>query len=181
MPARLDLIGQKFDRLIVIRTFGHRKKKVIWLCKCQCGRYSHAQTSDLTSGKHRSCGCLHIDTITKHGATSYKERVKLLEYHSWQTMKDRCLNPNSTGFNRYGGRGIKICTRWIDSFTNFLEDLGLRPTPKHTLDRKDNNGNYSPDNCRWITRKEQAQNRAITELVKTSHLKRQRNSNGQFC
>jgi hypothetical protein len=87
------------------------------------------------------------------------KRTASPEYRSWQMMKNRCLNTNARDYAHYGGRGIKVCQRWL-SFENFLADMGRRPTPKHTLDRKNSNGNYNPSNCRWATRLEQTRNRA---------------------
>jgi len=87
------------------------------------------------------------------------KRVATPEYRSWQMMKNRCLNPNARDYAYYGGRGIKVCRRWQESFAAFLEDMGRRPTPAHTLDRKHTDKNYTPSNCRWATRKEQSRNR----------------------
>lgn len=158
------MIGQQFSRLTVIGPAEKKGKKSRWLCLCSCGETSIAMTYDLLRGKHRSCGCLRREKITKHGAISNNE-VKNMAYRSWLTMRQRCLNHNAPHYERYGGRGIMICDRWLESFNNFLEDMGPRPSMRHTLDRIDNNGNYEPGNCRWATRKEQSYNRSTNRLL----------------
>jgi hypothetical protein len=163
-----NIRGQRFGRLTAIEPTSERKSgAVIWLVKCDCGRYSYVQSNVLVNGHTKSCGCLRIDEATKtaikvamenikhgHGKRGYKTR----EYVTWQSMKLRCQNPNYTGYEYYGARGITVCDRWKDNFENFLADMGPRPRGM-TLDRKDNDGNYEPGNCHWATHKEQMNNR----------------------
>ncbi len=158
MPRAIDLTGMRFERLAVTGLAPKRGKKRIWECVCDCGATSYAQTSDLTAGKHRSCGCLQIERVVKHGFTRGPAHTSPT-YRSWQSMKERCLNPKTVGYHHYGGRGISVCGRWASSFEAFLADVGERPSLEYSLDRIDNSGNYEPGNCRWATRKEQSANK----------------------
>jgi len=153
--ARRELSGQRFGRLVVLAYAGDRQ----WHCQCDCGRPSTAKAHHLVSGDTQSCGCRRASLLLKHGLS------RTPEYKIWQGAIRRCNNPAMPHYHRYGGRGIAVCDRWRESFENFLADMGPRPTPLHTLDRVDGDGPYAPENCRWATRKEQAQNTSRSRFV----------------
>ncbi len=160
MPAFKDITGQRFGRFITVKSVGSNKnKQILWEFRCDCGNIVVTPAGDKVNGRSKSCGCLKNESakkrFTKHGD------VGSTEWRTWRHIKDRCLNPNDKGFNNYGGRGIKICTAWIDSFETFLKDMGRKPTPKHSIDRIEIDGNYEPNNCRWATPCEQARNKRI--------------------
>lgn len=154
----IDLAGQRFGRLQVIRQAPKRRAgRVTWQCMCDCGAQASVQTKHLRNGESRSCGCLRREVekvaAVKHG----KHRTP--EYTSWRAMRDRCLNPKSTSYPYYGGRGVTICAEWRESFTAFLRDMGPRPFSGATIDRIDPDGDYELSNCRWATRAQQTSNR----------------------
>ena len=155
-----DLVGVRFGRLQVLSEMPYRTKglKRLWLCMCDCGVTREVTTDHLTTGHTKSCGCLSVDTIramrTKHGKSN-----KTPEYKAWMEMRQRCSNENNQAYPYYGGRGISVCDRWVDSFENFLVDMGNRPHKGMSLDRVDVNKGYSRENCRWATRTEQSRNR----------------------
>jgi hypothetical protein len=164
----IDFTGKLYGKLRVI-SFVERINGVnIWLCKCECGNQKNIRSHNLTSGHTLSCGCyqkqMTSKASTKHGHCRSK-KLKTPEFASWVDMRTRCLNPNSNRYNTYGARGIKICDRWLESFENFFADMGAKPTPRHSLDRIDNNGSYEKSNCRWSTNKEQARNRTSNVVI----------------
>lgn len=128
--------------------------------RCRCGNERNVLLFALRSGGSQSCGCLQRERSTSHGQSG------IPEYHIWAGMINRCENPNDTGFAYYGGRGIKICKRWRESFAAFIADVGLRPSPKYSIDRyPDNDGNYEPGNVRWATATEQNRNKQRNRLI----------------
>ncbi len=129
-----------------------------WICLCECGNRPKIYKYHLFKGQTQSCGCLWRDTMTTHGHTHSPE------YSTWRHMIQRCTNPKNGRFHHYGGRGITVCPQWI-SFENFLADMGNKPTPKHSLDRINNDGHYCPENCRWATYGQQNRNHSSNRNI----------------
>jgi hypothetical protein len=161
---RIDLDGQKFGRLQVL-SFSHigKDKRTYWDCVCDCGKTKIANGKSLRNGNVRSCGCFNTESIIKRQTTHGKTKIK--EYNIWEKMKNRCYCEKDKRYKNYGGRGIKVCDEWKNSFENFINDMGLRPDINHSLDRIDNNKGYCKENCRWATRLEQANNKSNSRLL----------------
>jgi hypothetical protein len=172
IPNTKDITGQTFGRLTVLRRSGSVCGMAAWECRCVCGNECRAVGCNLRSGHTQSCGCLQKERAAErsrtHGLTSTRE------YWIWSAMMERCENPNSAGFVRYGARGIRVCERWR-KFENFYADMGPRPSRKHSIERVDNEKGYEPSNCCWATAAVQANNRRsthkLTFLGKTQNVK----------
>lgn len=160
----VNLIGSRYGRLLVIAFSGKRKNNRYWECQCDCGVVTVVAGGEICRGTVVSCGCLRKEKATTHGM------YKSSEFKIWQKMKSRCFNENHHGYKDYGGRGITVCNRWL-KFENFLEDIGNRPSPRHSIDRIDVNGNYEPSNCKWSTLKEQARNKQNTFYIEIDNKK----------
>lgn len=169
-----NLSGMRFGKLIAIAATDERRDgKVMWICKCDCGNEKTTKSSLLKNGKVKSCGCIrpcdyHKKRHKKHGRlVGLNNRKHPPEYTAWLMMKQRCCNTKCRAYKNYGSRGIKVCDRWLNSFENFISDMGCRPSAKHSIDRTNNNLGYSPENCRWTTQNVQCHNtrRSIRILI----------------
>jgi hypothetical protein len=167
MGKFIDLTGQKFGRLTVTERAGSKNKRALWRCVCECGNEVAVDSNSLRTGNTRSCGCLHIERVKAIGeANKIHGMFGTRLYMIWADMKRRCSSQNREAYDNYGGRGITVCDEWANSFEAFRDwALANGYRDDLTLDRKDANGDYRPDNCRWSTWKEQENNRRNNHLL----------------
>ena len=165
MVKKISIAGERYGRLVAVRQNGFiqypSRKSVLWECVCDCGSVVTKPLSSLRSGYASSCGCL----VKEGGNRRTHGMSKTTEYHSWASMVSRCRCNRNTDYHLYGGRGIAVCERWIDSFENFISDMGMKPSKKHSIDRIDNNAGYSKENCRWATPAMQSRNKRNNRII----------------
>ena len=161
MGARIDLTGQRFGKLVVLAIVSSIKGVVSWDCICDCGNRFTATTASLRYSGRKSCGCIHREQLiarnTTHGLRAHRV------YRVWAAMRDRCNRPADKFYADYGGRGIKVCDSW-QTFENFIADMGV-PADGMQIDRINNDGDYEPSNCQWVTRTENASNKRNNKVI----------------
>jgi len=164
---QINLLGNRYGMLVVIDFARTRWGTPAWLCRCDCGNTSVVDSRRLRIGITKSCGCqqtVRIRQWIKSGGSRKHGCRHTRAYKCWSSMKERCLHPWHKSYANYGGAGVTICERWLNSFENFLADMG-QPPKGYTIDRIDTRGNYEPGNCRWATNKEQQRNKTNNRLL----------------
>lgn len=152
-----DILGRRFSKLVVIERLGSKNGKSNWLCKCDCGEVTESIASNLLNGSIKSCGCFRREVLATSKLSHGKSGTRT--HNIWRDMLKRCKT-----HPRYAGRGIKVCDRWL-TFENFLSDMGDPPTSRHSIERKNNDGNYEPGNCAWIHISKQSLNTSRTRRI----------------
>jgi hypothetical protein len=163
MGKLCNLSGKIYGRLTVISRAENKGRYVAWNCLCECGKKKIVPAFHLKDGHTKSCGCYLVEFAGNLKRTHSDNRSK--EHQTWNGIKKRCLNPNEPAYKHYGARGITVCDRWLESYSNFLSDMGRAPSKRHSIDRINTNGNYEASNCRWATPKEQANNKRNTTYL----------------
>jgi hypothetical protein len=160
MAKIIDRTGHVYGRWTLLERIPGKRA---YLCKCECGTVKPVHTTHLRRGKTKSCGCLDRELFRARSTTHGMSNT--VEHRTWLSMRDRCRNPKVAHYECYGGRGITVCERWMDSFENFYKDMGPKPSARHSIDRINVNGNYEPGNCRWATIKQQRRNTRANRFV----------------
>lgn len=157
------LIGSKFNRLTIQGEFIIKGKQIHTKVQCECGNIKYSPLGNVLKGRATSCGCfrkeLSRNVLTTHGL------YRCPEYHVWQNIKRRCYDKTNKNYSTYGGRGIRMYSKWINDFALFRKDVGAKPSKLHSLDRIKVNGNYTPKNCRWATQQEQCNNKRVNKII----------------
>jgi len=166
MSKLVDLKGKRFNWLVVLERSKNKGIATYWKCQCDCGKIKDIASSSLIRGISGSCGCYFLEG--HNGATHGHARNNKItsEYASWKSMKQRCLETRNISYKWYGARGITICDRWVKDFDDFMQDMGKKPSKKHSLERINNDEGYYPTNCKWVLPKEQSRNRRNTLKAK---------------
>lgn len=162
MANAKDYTGMKFNMLTALRR-NDVDGVIRWDCQCECGQIINARMSNIVTGSTMSCGCWRVKNVGDRQRTHGESRTP--DYYVWSGIKKRCLNPDAHNYAQYGGKGIDVSDEWKDSFETFKNDMGPRPSPQHSVERRNNKKGYSADNCYWATPVEQANNRSTNTIV----------------
>lgn len=169
---KLDLLNQRFGKLVVVAPSKPKNNETMWECKCDCGNITIVSTSNLRANRILSCGCLKLQRLLERSTTHNQRHTHL--YEVWKSLRQRCNNPKHASYYNYGGRGIAVCDEWNKSFQAFYDwsyangystENQKDEKLKLTIDRINNDGNYEPSNCRWVDRKTQARNMRTTKFI----------------